>query len=184
VSLAESYVRRRPLGPAVWGALLAMAPLLAGCMAESGEDDARFAVAASLVESCSEAGLLAAPPSQTLHVWLRQVTTRTMHWDDGGGRLVGSYDPTSRLFVIERQLTVDMRAAGSVEPPCSIVRSMRIEGTLDSAPVESAAGFEGVQRIDYLPTDGSSCDDLLEGDVPVAASLPCAVAYDLVAERE
>jgi hypothetical protein len=153
-------------------------------MAASGEDDARFAVAASLVEGCAEAGVLAAPASQTLHVWLRQVTTGSMHWDDGSGRLIGTYEPSSRQFVVERQVLIDMRTEDSTEPPCSIVRAMRIEATLDGAPVETANGFEGIERIDYLPTDGSSCGDLLVGDAAIAESLPCAVSYDLVAERE
>jgi hypothetical protein len=153
-------------------------------MAASGEDDARFVVQASLVESCAEAGLLAAPPSQTLHVWLRQVTASSMHWDDGSGRLVGSYDPSSRLFVVEHELVFDMRAPESEEPPCSIVRAMRIEGTLDGEPVEAAKGFEGTERMDYLPTEGSACGDLLTGEGAIAESLPCAVSFDLVAERE
>jgi hypothetical protein len=157
---------------------------LIGCAQASDEQDGRFLVTASLIEGCAEGGLLAAPPTQSLHVWIRQVSERSLHWDDGGGRLVGSYEPESRTFVVERHLVVDMREAETDAPPCSILKAMQVEATLTSSPVDTASGFEGEERIDYLPTDGSSCDDLVTGEGAIATALPCTVRYELVAERE
>jgi hypothetical protein len=154
----------------------------AGCGDGNGVDVGRFEVEAVRTESCGEAGLLASLPAMTWKVFLRRVGDDGMHWEDIRDRMMGLYDAEDRSFAIEENLVVDMRQGQVGQPDCRIARRHRIDGVLDSEP-ELAVSFTAEQRFDYEPTDGSACDDLLEGPTAIADHMPCSVVYDLAGAR-
>ena len=155
---------------------------VAGCGEGNGDDVGVFQVKAARTESCGDAGLLASAPEMQLKVWLRRVGESALHWDDGSGKMIGQYDGTKRTFVAQRSVVADMREDFPSGLPCSIERVQKIEATLDADPTV-AKSFSGEMRYDYLPTQGSDCQDLLVGETAIATELPCSVAYELDGAR-
>jgi hypothetical protein len=158
------------------------ATLLAGCGDGNGDDVGVFQVKGARTESCGDSGLLASAPEMQLKVWIRRVGESAVHWDDGTGKMIGQYDGTKRTFVTQRSVVADMREDFPSGLPCSIERVQKIEVTLDADPTV-AKSFSGEMRYDYVPTEGSDCQDLVVGDTAIARELPCSVAYDLDGER-
>ncbi len=164
---------------------IALALSFTGCVGE--QDPAslgRFKVEATLTESCAETGLLAAPAERSFVVHLRRVSDHSMHWNDGEDILYCSLGDDGRSFTAERHLQVDVRADDPADkPPCEIDRIYIVEGELRELDGKGFPNsFVGSTRYEYTPAVGSSCDDLLQGSDAIAASLPCAVGYDLDAE--
>jgi hypothetical protein len=138
-----------------------------------------FEVAATLVEKCADTGLLAAPEQSSLTVHLQRFGTM-LHWDHGDGLLLGTFDEVESSFSLEQSLWVDVRESEEL-PECEIERRLAIQGALRGS-AGSYQGFDGAMRHDYVPTETSVCDDLLQGAQPLADALPCAVAFELYAE--
>jgi hypothetical protein len=153
------------------------------CKADDQAAIGRFEVNASLVESCGETGLLAAPPVQQYSVHLRRVGT-SIHWEGRSDLQILVLAGDGRTFRHHGSMTVDMRQGSAVADtaPCIIERVDLTECIFDAAP-DLAAGFSGSERHDFAPLDGSECTDLLAGPEAIAEALPCAIEYELEATR-
>jgi hypothetical protein len=159
-----------------------------GCAAETDNDRiviGFFGIEGTRTEVCAEAGLLAAPEKMVLTAHLQRFD-RMLQWDDGTGLKVGEYVIESQSFEVEQSVFVDMRQdqQGDELLPCTIERRLVIAGTLSGDEAKGFSGFEGTWSYVYVPTSGSSCDDLLSGDVPIATALPCTVAFSIVGQAQ
>jgi hypothetical protein len=86
-------------------------------------------------------------------------------------------------FSVEGTVVVDMRTEETLGyPPCSIQRQDVAAGALDD-PGDDVRGFSGTLSYGFAPTVDSECSDLVEGEQPVFAALPCSMIYDLEAIR-
>lgn len=161
---------------------------LMGCAAETDNDRiviGLFAIEGTRTEQCAEAGLLAAPEKMVLSAHLQRFD-RMLHWDDGTGLKVGEYVIESHSFEVAQSVFVDMRQdqQGEGLPACTIERRLVIAATLSGDDAKGFSGFEGTFSYLYVPTDGSSCDDLVSGDAPIATQLPCTVAFGIVGQAQ
>jgi len=66
-------------------------------------------------------------------------------------------------------------------PPCSVNRQDTASGKLDAA-TGAVSSFSGQLSYQFAPTAGSNCDDLINGDMPLVAQLPCGFAYNLTGQ--
>ena len=159
-----------------------------GCAAETDNDRiviGFFGIEGTRTEECAEAGLLAAPEKMVLTAHLQRFD-RMLHWDDGTGLKVGEYAIESHSFEVAQSVFVDMRQdqQGDELLPCTIERRLVIAGTLSGDEGKGFTGFEGTWSYVYVPTDGSSCGDLVSGDLPIATALPCTVAFSIVGQAQ
>jgi hypothetical protein len=154
-----------------------------GCGSGNGEPVGVFTVTGELAASCVDEGLLAAPPTFEARAWLRRVGETALHWDDGTGRMIGSYHATSREFVVGRNLIVDLRQGDESLPSCVANRHQIVSGKLDAEPTLATA-FAGELLYEYTLQDGSSCADLPSDEAGVVAALPCTVSYGLTGLRD
>lgn len=168
---------------------LTLIPLLsAGCLGTSdphhpGEPLGTFHVAAvRTMTTCGE-GALGSMPMWAFDVKLSRGQT-TLFWDNGAEIIPGALDADRVSFAFEAGVVVDMRGGqpGSL-PPCSVRRVDRAKGTLGEAG-GAVQGFKGSLSYAFTPEAGSSCSDLVSGEAPVLAALPCSMAYALDAKVE
>ena len=178
-----------PLRSALAPCLAVALTSLAGCfdladLAGSGDDASTggadtdaFAVEGTLEENTCGSGSLSLSERWEFAVALRRDGS-TLLWEDTPVTLTDD----GRSFVVEARASFNVRGPDdSYKPPCTIVRTDRVEARFDQA--EDPSSFTGTFRLDYAPTEGSDCRDLLEGPERLAGFLPCSAEYALSAER-
>jgi hypothetical protein len=169
--------------------LALLLPLLsAGCLGTSdphhpGEPLGTFhVVAVRTMTTCGE-GALGSMPMWAFDVKLSRGET-TLFWDNGAEIVPGELSADGVTFAFETGVVVDMREGqGGSLPPCSVRRVDRAKGVLSEAG-GAMLGFKGSLSYAFAPEAGSSCSDLVSGEAPVLAALPCSMAYALDAEVE
>jgi hypothetical protein len=68
------------------------------------------------------------------------------------------------------------------KPACSVARQDVAKGTLSLAG-EGVSAASGTLSYAFSPTSGSSCADLVVGEAPLFAALPCSITYSFEAPR-
>jgi hypothetical protein len=105
-----------------------------------------------------------------------------LYWNNGQVSIAGSLSSDDRSFVFDTQVIEDMRDPENVGLlPCSLARTDHASGKLDSAK-DPVGSFTGDLSYTFTPTTGSSCEDLVTGelgDAPLFAALPCAITYKM-----
>ena len=159
--------------------------LLACAKAEDSISIGRFQVAAARTKTCGDVGLLGSPAEQSYVVVLRLVSSKMVQWDDGKNLLSCLLEADGLTFSERSSMSVDMRAdeEGGGEPPCVVQRNDLLSGALQGVSAPSATGFEATMSYEFVPTEGSSCEDLVTGAEPIADALPCTLEYELTATR-
>jgi len=160
--------------------------VLAGCGDGSvdphhpGADLGAFRVEATRkTNTCGDSALGGAPATWSFELRLRR-GDGVMYWDNGVEVIPGGLGADGQSFSFDTGIIVDMRAQGGAGlPPCSVARRDRASGTLDA---EDDA-FTGSLAYDFAPTQGSDCADLVTGEMPSFAALPCSMSYELDATR-
>src|SRR5262249_45138778 len=111
-------------------------------------------------------------------------------WNNGVEEIDGVVGDDGIGFQFQSGVVENMRAQQPMGlPPCSIARTDTAKGTL-SSPTNDVEAFEGDLGYTFGMTPGSNCDDLIlgndpivAGEQPVVAALPCAMDYQLSAQR-
>lgn len=170
---------------ALIAALVAVpAVVLLGCGAGSGEELGRYRIEATRQQQCAESGMLAIDQHTTRFAQLRNLGA-VMHWHEGGGLFVGSYNSGQGSFEVDEHKLVDMRVGDSQDKPsCVIERRLHIAAQFEGDPLAGYLGFVGTLRYDYAVAYQSQCDDLLAGPEAIAETMPCAIDLALDAERQ
>ena len=101
----------------------------------------------------------------------------------GAQVITGELAADGLAFAIDATVVIDMRTEEAPGPPCSIQRSDRAEGALDPAEGDQVMGFSGKLGFAFAPTADSECSDLVDGEAPLFAKLPCGMEYALEAKR-
>jgi hypothetical protein len=145
-----------------------------------GADLGTFRVEATReANTCGDDALGGAPATWAFELRLRR-GDGVMYWDNGVEVIPGRIGANGQSFSFDTGIVVDMREQGSAGlPSCSIARRDRASGMLDA---EDDA-FTGSIAYDFAPTQGSDCTDLVFGEIPSFAALPCGMTYDLDATR-
>lgn len=170
------------------GALL----LATGCTEAFGDKDAhqpgtqlgRFHVSAAQTSSSCGDGSLGAAAAWEFDVDLAR-GAESLFWDNGAQVITGELMTDAVSFRFESKVVMDMRTETDIGlPPCTIERRDVSAGVLDSK-TDDVTGFDGTLDYGFAPSLDSQCSDLVVGgsEAPLFASLPCAMAYDLTAER-
>jgi hypothetical protein len=143
-----------------------------------GESDAQgYSVEGRLEDNTCGSGSLALSDEWDFDVAIRR-TGQSIAWEDTPAELAD--DGVS--FTAEAQAFFDVRGPEDAYlPPCTIVRSDRVEGRFDDA--SDPSGFEGTFLLSYAPTEGSDCTDLLEGPERLVGFLPCEARYVIEGKR-
>jgi hypothetical protein len=163
---------------------MALSLALVGCTHQVDEGAiGRFQINASRSESCGDAGVLGSTAQRAFVVHLRRSSESTLQWNENGAITYLGLEGDGVTFLGESTRRVDMRAGAEGFPPCTIERHDELGGVLEGPAVGPVTGFKGSMRFGYTPVDGSSCDDLTVGPEAIAEALPCAIGYELVAER-
>ena len=164
--------------------LVTAAALLLGCGAGSGEELGRYSIEVTRQQSCADSGMLAIDEHTTRVASLRNLGT-VLHWHEGTGLMIGSYDADKGSFEVAEDKLVDMRVGDSQDKPaCVVERRLHIAAQFSGNPIAGYEGFVGTLRYEYAVAYQSSCDDLLSGPAPIAHELPCAIELELDAERQ
>ena len=100
-------------------------------------------------------------------------------WDNGAQKIAGTLASDDVTFALEATFETDMRDGHVGLPPCSVVRSDRASGVLEGEP--EVVGFAGTLAFGF--SSEGDCSDLVSGDEPIFAALPCVMSYAMVAER-
>lgn len=142
-----------------------------------------FRVSASQTTNTCGAGALGSTPTWTFDVKLSR-GDHYVFWDNGAQLISAPLAGDRVSFTFETGVLVDMRKddPGS-PPPCSIHRVDKASGKLDAAG-EGVTSFQGSLSYEFTqePIKNSDCSDLLTGSMPVLATLPCAMSYELEAK--
>ena len=163
-----------------------------GCVEALGDKDAhqpgeplgRFHVsAARTANSCGE-GSLGSAAAWEFDVDLARGAS-ALFWDNGAQVITGSLRTDAMSFRFESSIAIDMRTEQDIGlPACTIHRRDVADGVLDSA-TDDVTGFVGTLDYAFAAAPDSECTDLLVGggEAPLFAALPCAMAFELTAER-
>ena len=171
-------------------ALPALLPLLTGCDNLFGDKDAHqpgeqlgtFHVTGTRTSNTCGEGALGSTPTWEFDVDLAR-EDGVFYWDNGAQIVVGTLAEDGVTFSIEAAVVIDMRGEENLAyPPCSIERRDVAAGALASEG-EAVEEFEGSLSYRYAPTLDSECVDLIEGEVPIFAALPCSMTYEMQATR-
>lgn len=160
--------------------------LSVGCVAEENAAPyALYSASGTLTDSCGGTGVLAAPEDVTMRVSIRLVGASAIHWDHGDGIMMGVLDHTGS-FSVSRYMRVDMYPGENGQPGCAVERQIVVDGILNGNPDQKGTydGFDATMRNDYRAFDSATCGDLLEGEEPIAETLPCTISYDVDGERD
>lgn len=170
--------------------LLALLPALAGCGDIFGDRDAHqpgtqlgtFHVTGTLGASTCGEGALGASPTWEFDVDLAR-GSGVLYWDNGAEVLTGALDDDDVTFAFDALVAIDMRDEASAGyGPCVIQRRDTASGAL-SDPGDDVESFSATLTYAFSPTEDSQCWDLVEGEQPLFAALPCTLAYSLTASR-
>ncbi|MEZ4301159.1 MAG: hypothetical protein R3B70_39850 [Polyangiaceae bacterium] len=149
---------------------------------EPGEALGTFHVTAQQTANDCGEGALGAPVAWDFDVKLAW-EERSLFWDSGGQIIVGSLSEDRSSFEISTVVVQDMRTASDGGlPPCSMERTDVAKGTL-TAEGEGVSAAQGTLSYSFQPTAGSMCADLVDGEEPLFASLPCEIKYAFKAPR-
>lgn len=143
-----------------------------------GTDLGSFHVMAFETSNTCGPGALGAQGTWQFDVRLQR-DTGVLYWNNGQVSIPGGLASDDVTFSIDTQVIQDMRDPQVVGPlPCSLTRTDHSSGQLDTAkdPVKS---FTGELSYTFTPTTGSSCEDLVDSETPLFASLPCALTYKM-----
>jgi hypothetical protein len=178
---------------------------LAGCGDMFGDRDAHqpgtalgaFHVVGTQISNACGEGALGATSTWEFDVDLARAQG-VLFWNNGATVIQGAIGDDQVSFSIGGRVVMDMRAEGMPPGlPCSIERRDVARGTLGGAGDE-VEGFTASLSYGFAPTAGSSCADLVLGELSVVpgvgveqgsgagvlfAALPCAMVYDLKAKR-
>ncbi len=148
-----------------------------GDSSAEGTNAERFAVEGTMDENTCGSGSLALSNTWSFEIALER-SGDTLYWNDSPVSL----SDDGLTFSAQAQAFFDVRGKeDSYLPPCTIVRTDRVEARLDSE--DDPTGFEGTFELSYDPTDGSDCSDLLEGPERLAGFLPCSALYAIEGKR-
>lgn len=171
--------------------LLAAVPALAGCGDIFGDKDAHqpgealgtFHVVGTRASSTCGEGALGSGPNWEFDVELAREGD-TLYWDNGAQIVVGALAADGVSFLIETGIVVDMRTEETLAyGPCSLERRDAASGALEDEGEEGVTGFSATLSYSFSPTADSECWDLIEGEAPTFAALPCSMSYALEAAR-
>ena len=162
---------------------------MAGCVDAFGTSDAHrpgdplgtyHLTAKQTANSCGDQAL-GAPAEWQFDVKL-SMGEGSLFWNSGGQIISGPVSETG-AFQIDTDVLEDMRTANDHgKPPCSIDRHDTAKGTL-ALTEGAAASAKGTLTYAFDPTEASSCGDLVTGDAPLFAKLPCSMTYAFSAAR-
>jgi hypothetical protein len=182
----ERMAPRAPL--ALAAAILFAVP---ACADGLGQGDAQapgtqlgtFHVTASRTENTCGEGALGTQPTWTFDVKLAR-DPGALYWNNGADLIRGELDADAMTFHFTAAVETNMRAGATPSlPPCSVRRNDQAKGVLDAKDANAHA-FTGSLSYDFAPTSGSSCADLVSGEMAILAALPCRFAYKLAAEKK
>lgn len=149
---------------------------------EPGEPLGTYHVTASQKQNDCGDGALGAPPLWEFDVKLAWEDD-SLFWNSGGQVIVGTLSADRASFEIAADVVQDMRTdAEADKPACSLLRHDVAKGSL-ALEGEGVASAKGTLSYAFTPTDGSSCSDLVDGEAPSFAALPCAITYSFEAPR-
>lgn len=149
---------------------------------EPGEPLGTYHVKASQTANDCGDGALGAPPVWEFDVKLAWEDD-SLFWNSGGQVIVGTLSADRTSFEIATEVVQDMRTdADAGKPACSVARSDVAKGKL-SVEGEGVSAASGTLSYSFAPTSGSSCSDLVGGEAPIFAALPCAITYSFEAPR-
>lgn len=149
---------------------------------EPGEALGTYHVTATQKGNDCGDGALGAPPVWEFDVKLAWEDD-SLFWNSGGEVVVGTLSADRTSFEIAAEVVQDMRAgADTGAPPCSVARYDVAKGSL-VVEGEGVASASGTLSYSFSPTSGSSCSDLVGGEAPVFAALPCSIVYSFEAPR-
>lgn len=160
---------------------------LAGCSDMFGSSDAHlpgtalggFHVQATASQNTCGEGALGASKAWEFDVHLSR-GEGSLYWDNGAQTITGALSADDVTFSFATDIKMDMRSEQDVGlPPCSVARHDESAGVLDSAA--EVMGFSGSLAFAFQPA--GQCDDLVHGDAPVFAALPCAMSFGMQATR-
>lgn len=141
--------------------------------------------AAQTLASCGQ-GALGAPPAYDFLVEISR-THGTLFWHSGDSYTAGTMDDDG-FFRLETSTSTNMRdEMQGWMPPCSIRRVDAADARFDNP--RAPRSFSGKMTYSFTPEPGSDCIDLVTGEgaapdsVPLFATLPCQIGYDLDADR-
>jgi hypothetical protein len=165
-----------------------LALCLGSCLNFRKVDDAKapgdllgiYQVTGELTESTCGEGALGAGESWTFEVKLSRMEN-DIYWLNGKETIVGDIASDGRSFSIVSQVAVTVSEPGRGKSGCQVLRHDKAKGKLsdDGAEVES---FEGTLGFSYEAVAGSDCSEWV-GSPGAVAALPCALSYDIEAER-
>jgi len=170
--------------------LLALLPVLAGCDDIFGTRDAHqpgaqlgtFHVVGTRVSNTCGEGALGTTPTWEFDVDLAR-DDGVLYWDNGAEVVSCALADDDKTFSVETLIVVNMRSEETTGyGPCSVRRRDVASGALSDAG-EDVKKFTATLAYDFAPTEGSQCWDLVEGEQPIFAALPCAMTYTLSATR-
>ncbi|EYF07559.1 hypothetical protein [Chondromyces apiculatus] len=172
--------------------LLAVLPALVGCdkllgsptSEQPGGQLGTFHVTGTRASNTCGEGALGATPTWEFNIDLAH-EEGTIYWGTGTGYAAGVLAADEVSFSVVSTSVVDMRTEETLAyPPCSIERRDTATGTLDEAVGdEPVPGFTGRMTYQFAPTADSECIDLVAGEAPLFATLPCSMAYALEGVR-
>jgi hypothetical protein len=151
---------------------------------QPGNDLGMFRATASLLQSSCGSGALGSPSSWQFDVKLSR-GDRVLFWHNGAEVISGSLAEDGVTFAFDAGIVMDMRTEEDLGwPPCSVARRDHAEGTLAAAEADTSVdSFSAQLSYEFKPTQDSECADLVTGETPVFAALPCAIIYQVSAVR-
>lgn len=143
-----------------------------------GTDLGSFQVTATVTANTCGAGALGEQSPWAFSVQLAR-DPGALYWNNGQAVITGSLAGDSVTFGFDTSVVENMRNPNVVgPPPCSMDRHDTASGTLGAA-TGAVSSFSGQLSYQFAPTAGSNCDDLVNGDAPLVAQLPCGFTYQM-----
>lgn len=134
-----------------------------------------FQVTGKLAHDDCGAESLNAPSKWSFHVKLSREGD-TLYWLNGREAIVGDIDK-SGAFSFETHLDLPMSEAHGAVKGCTIVRSDRATGDVDSS-------LSATLTYAYAAKAGSECETLPLGVNGLPLALPCTLSYSLSGDKQ
>lgn len=137
-----------------------------------------FALSAELdSSSCGEETDVSIAPAIELEVSLSRLG-RSLVWEVGKSRWVGTLEEDERSFVVrsayEVDVTLESEDPNDERAGCVVRRVEEIRGKLD----EDDRSFAGRIAYRYEAREGSDCGPELSAEPPLVEALPCEAKYE------
>jgi hypothetical protein len=158
--------------------LLAACVPIQGAGEEELEPIGAFALSAELDStSCGKASDVSFAPTIEIEVSLSRLG-RSLIWEVGRSRWVGTLDEDERSFVVrsayEVDVTLESEDPNDERAGCVVRRVEEIRGKLD----EDDKSFAGSIAYRYEAREGSDCGPELSAKPPLVEKLPCDAKYE------